>query len=523
MNKTESEGGRTQSLWHATERSLTFPPLKQNISTDVAIVGAGLAGMTTAYLLAKAGRRVVVVDDGTVGGGETGRTTAHLTSEIDDQYFSIESLHGEDGARIAAQSQIGAIDKIEEIVRELSIECNFERVDGYLFTDKDESGDDLKKELEAAKRAGIPGVELLEQIPHSAFQSGPCLRFPRQAQFHPLRYLNALARAITERGGSIYTATHAEGFSPAGKAEKNNPVEITTANEFKITAEAAVIATNTPVNDWVVMHTKQAAYRTYVIGVEIARDAFPPVLLWDTKDPYHYVRVHHDTSGTRASDILIIGGEDHKAGQKDADDRGASEVRFTALEQWAREHTSIPFKTVYRWSGQVIEPVDGLAFLGKNPMDDTNTYIITGDSGMGMTNCTAGAMIVSDLILGRENPWAKLYDPARMSLKAAGKFLRENLNVAAQFVEYATPGEVTDVSDIAPGSGAIIRDGLQKLAVYRDPSGKAHSYSAKCPHLGCIVHWNPVERSWDCPCHGSRFTPEGEVMNGPALARLAKL
>jgi glycine/D-amino acid oxidase-like deaminating enzyme/nitrite reductase/ring-hydroxylating ferredoxin subunit len=516
MNTAEAQGGKSQSVWHATVEVKTFPRLLENLETDVVIIGAGLAGLTTAYLLTKEGKRVVVLDDGPIGGGETGRTTAHLTNEIDDRYYHTEFLHGEEGLKIAAESQTAAIDTIENIVQELNIECNFERVDGYLFTEQNESDKELKKELEAIQRSQISGVELLPELPNPEFKTGPCLRFPRQAQFHPLKYLNALAQAIVKRGGMIFTFTHANAFESAGDAKKNNPVKITTSEKYSVTAGAAVIATNTPVNDWVVIHTKQAAYRTYAIGCEIERGAFPKILLWDTKDPYHYIRMQ--SNGDK--DILIVGGEDHKVGQKDSDDREASKARFDALEQWTREHVSIPFTVRYRWSGQVMEPVDALAYLGKNPGDSTNTYIITGDSGMGMTNTTAGAMIITDLILGRENRWAALYDPSRKTLRAIPEYLKENLNVAGEFVEYVTPGDISNLSKIAPGTGAIVRHGLKKLAAYRDTEGKLFTYSAKCPHLGCIVDWNSVESSWDCPCHGSRFTPKGEVMNGPAISGL---
>jgi Rieske Fe-S protein len=239
--------------------------------------------------------------------------------------------------------------------------------------------------------------------------------------------------------------------------------------------------------------------------------------LWDTEDPYHYVRVQED--GER--DILIVGGEDHRVGQKDSDQRDASNARFSALEAWTREHVTIPFHVKYQWSGQVLEPVDALGYAGRQMR--TNTYIITGDSGMGMTNCTAGAMIVTDLILGRDNPWSKLYVPSRKTLRATPEYLKENLNTASEYTEYLTPGEISDVSKIPAASGAILRKGLKKLALYRDESGTLHQMSAVCPHLGCIVDWNPVEASWDCPCHGSRFTPLGEVMNGPALAGLTKV
>jgi len=260
------------------------------------------------------------------------------------------------------------------------------------------------------------------------------------------------------------------------------------------------------VNDWVTIHTKQAAYRTYVIGLTVPSRTLPKALYWDTPDPYHYVRLQE----LPEHDVLIVGGEDHKTGQ--ADD---AEARFQRLEEWTRERFPAAGEVAFQWSGQVMEPTDGLAFIGRNP-GNNNTYVVTGDSGNGMTHGTIAGMLLSDLILGRLNPWEQLYDPSRVSLRAAGEFAKENLNVVAQFADYATGGDVAHVEDIAPGTGALLRDGLSKIAAYKDSTGKVHKCSAVCPHLGCIVDWNSVEQTWDCPCHGSRFDPFGKVLNGPA-------
>lgn len=512
------EGGSTLSLWEATVQIASNPKLTRNLSCDVAIVGAGLAGITSAYLLTRAGKKVVILDDGPTGGGETGRTTAHLTNEIDDRYYHIEFLHGEEGAKLAAQSQTKAIDLVERIVRDLHIDCNFERLNGYLFVERGESSDELKKELEAAHRSGLTDVELLPSVPSSTFSTGACLRFPNQAQFHPLKYLAALKKFIEENGGKIYNDSHVTEFGTSG-GKDDTGIVVKTSEGFSVSARAVIIATNTPVNDWVIMHTKQSAYRTYVVGFELPKGTLEKGLYWDTKDPYHYIRTCSDPE--QGQDILIVGGEDHKTGQDDADNQNASTEQFDKLEVWAKARFDALGRSVYEWSGQVMEPVDGLAFLGRNPKEK-NTYIITGDSGMGMTNCTAGAMIVSDLILGKENSWSALYDPARKTLKAASEYLKENLNVAAQFVDWVTPGDAT-METVKPRHGYIIREGLEKHAVYCDDVGKTHQFSAKCPHLGCVVQWNAVENTWDCPCHGSRFEPLGKVINGPALVGLAPI
>jgi Rieske Fe-S protein len=241
----------------------------------------------------------------------------------------------------------------------------------------------------------------------------------------------------------------------------------------------------------------------------------PHALYWDTLDPYHYVRLQRTGE---AHELLIVGGEDHKTGQ--ADDAAA---RFDRLAAWMRLRFPRTGPIAIRWSGQVLEPVDGLAFIGRNPRDEPNVFLATGDSGHGMTHGTIAGLLLTDLILGRENPWGTLYDPSRVSLRAAKDFATENLNVAARYVEWATPGDVSSAEEIAPGTGAVLRSGLAKVAAYRDPSGALHRHSAVCPHLGCVVHWNPAETSWDCPCHGSRFDPLGKVVNGPANRDLAPL
>jgi Rieske Fe-S protein len=277
----------------------------------------------------------------------------------------------------------------------------------------------------------------------------------------------------------------------------------------QIHAQHVIVATNTPFIDRVKMHTKQAAYRTYVVGLAVPSGVFPSVLLWDLEDPYHYVRVVRGRDG--GGDVLIVGGEDHKTGQ--AENPAA---RFEKLTQWAREHFSGLGDVKYRWSGQVMEPIDGLAYIGRNP-GDKNIYVVTGDSGNGMTHGTLAGMIISDLIAGRENSWAALYDPARKTLKAADSFLHENANVVGHLVkDWLSRGEVKERNEIPPGSGALLREGLEMLAVYRDTDGQFVELSAACTHLGCVVQWNEVESSWDCPCHGSRFAPDGAVLCGPA-------
>jgi Rieske Fe-S protein len=252
---------------------------------------------------------------------------------------------------------------------------------------------------------------------------------------------------------------------------------------------------------------------TYVIGARVPRGAVMKALYWDTEDPYHYVRLQ---TLDDENDLLIVGGEDHKTGQ--ADDTRERHVR---LEAWARARFPRMGPVDFTWAGQVMETIDGLAFIGRNSLDKDNVFVVTGDSGMGMTHGTIAGMLLTDLILGRENPWATLYDPSRKTLRAAGEYAKEALNMAAQYRDWVTGGDVGSVDEIARDSGAVLRRGLKKVAVYRDEDGTLHERSAVCPHLGCIVQWNPSEKTWDCPCHGSRFDKLGTVLNGPANRDLA--
>ena len=503
----QSDSGSTISIWAATADVPTSAPLASDAETDVCIVGAGIAGMTTAHLLARAGKRVVVLDDGPIAGGESGRTTAHLSWALDDFYTEIERMHGRGGARIAAASHIAAVDRIEAIVREENIDCEFERVDGYWFAEDESGVKELETEAEAARRAGAGDVQRLGRIPGLPFDTAVAVRFANQAQFHPVKYLAALARCIERDGGQIYCGSHVAEFE-----RKPRRPQVKTSDKHTVTADAMVFATNSPVNDWVTMHTKQAAYRTYVIGLRVPNGAVPRGLYWDNLDPYHYVRLANGEEPTQ--EVLIVGGQDHKTGQ--ADDQ---ESRFAALVDWTRKRFPMAGDMVYRWSGQIIEPNDYMAFIGRNPGDE-NVFIATGDSGNGMTHGTIAGILLTDLILAKENAWAKLYDPARISLRSAPEFARENLNVAAQYRDYVTPGEVSSPDEIAPSSGAVMRDGAKKLAVYRDEDGAVHIRSAVCTHLYCIVDWNAAERTWDCPCHGSRFDRYGTVINGPAISDL---
>jgi glycine/D-amino acid oxidase-like deaminating enzyme len=375
-NWEKSTSGNNKSSWYADmEEPIKSIKLTDSDSLtssekepiDVAVIGGGIAGLTISYLLSKAGKKVTVIEDGYIGSGETGRTTAHITHALDDRCYNLEQKHGLNGARNAANSHTAAIDLIESIIKEEKISCDFERLDGFLFLDPTDRKVSLEKELEATHRAGLDTTEIVEKAPLQSFNTGPCIRFPDQAQFQPLKYLIGLQHSIIKNGGQIFTETH---------VQEVNSDSIKTVEGFTIKVRNIVISTNAPIVDQTSkIYDKQDAYRTYVIGARIKRDAIPTALYWDTGDqrsenlvaPYHYARIQKMNNGddnynndNENYDLLIVGGEDHQTGNLLSSDRDEIEKRYLQLESWTRERFPIE-EIEYRWSGQVMEPKDSLA------------------------------------------------------------------------------------------------------------------------------------------------------------------
>jgi glycine/D-amino acid oxidase-like deaminating enzyme len=425
-DNTATSENSTPFWFSSVVKPIVFEKLKQNVTTDILVVGGGIAGLTTAYCLAKEGRKVILVEDKFIGSDETGRTTAHITCALDAHYFELEKTFDVETAQLAADSHITAIEWIANTIKEHKINCHFKRVDGYLFLHPSDTNETLEKEYEATKRAGL-STEILHTIPSIAAEDGKgCIKFSDQAQFHILLYLKGLADALIQMGGKIYTKTKAENITTKGA----------TANGFTIKANHIVVATNTPINDWVTMHTKQWPYRTYVIAAKVPKGQLPYALWWDTGDndskwiskPYHYVRLEELNE---QYDLLIAGGEDHRTGQTDETDSNEND-RYAKLENWTKNHFPAIGDIEFKWSGQVLEPIDSLAYIGKNPSDE-NIYIITAHSGNGITYGTLGGIIISDIITGKENPWIKIYSPSRITLKTTGDYLHEVGNMVAQY------------------------------------------------------------------------------------------
>jgi glycine/D-amino acid oxidase-like deaminating enzyme len=448
-------------------------PLGADVQADVCVIGAGIAGLTTALLLLEAKRSVVVLERDGVAGGETGRTTAHLTFALDDRYHRLVSARGKEVARAAAQSHQDAIRTIETIASAHGIACGLERLEGNLFLPEDGEPEQLRHELRAIDELGIPGVRWSEACPVGDADLGPSLVFGRQAQFHPLQYLSGVAAAIARLGGAIH------GRSPVVAVEGEGPFRVVTAAGPAVTARAVVHATNSPLDAPKEIYARTFAYRTYAIAVPIPAGVVPRGLYWDDDAPYHYVRL---VAGDRpGEELLVVGGEDHKTGQ--ANDGAA---RFGNLEAWTKARFPRAGEPRFRWSGQVFETLDGLALIGRYPGKPEGVYVITGDSGMGMTHGTIGGLLVRDLVLGRVHPWESVYDPSRAPLATAMRVVRE----------------------IAPNAAHTVASTFEK--------------GPECTHRGCTLSWNDVESSWDCPCHGSRFDATGVPIAAPAFAPVTK-
>ena len=498
---------RTESLWRATHQLRRFAPLQGDRQADVAIVGAGVSGLTAAVLLARAGRRVTVIERDHVGSGETGNTTAHLTQAVDARYQTLIKDFGEAQARLVAASNREAIDRIEAFTKETALDCGFARVPGFLYTERPSDLEWLANELDAARRAGCP-VRWVDTVP-LPFTTHGAVQWDDQAQVHATAYLEALVHAAVASGVRVYEQTRVVAV------HDGTPCTVET-DHGTISAADVFVAANVPVNNRVLLHTKVAAYRSYAVATEIPTASAGTLrgLFWDTDDPYHYTRIQETAGRT----YLIVGGEDHRTGE-DSD----TDAHYERLIDYARARFGIS-DAKYRWSGQIIEPVDGLPYIGRNTASN-HVFVATGYAGNGMTFGTLAGMLVSDVMLGRDNPYAELYDATRVKpLASAYDYVTENVPFPAHLVKdrlTSLNAETRPVESLRPGEGAIFSTDEGKAAVCRDREGTIHSCSAICTHLGCDVAWNHAEQSWDCPCHGSRFSPEGRVINGPAVTDLS--
>ncbi|MDB9527491.1 FAD-dependent oxidoreductase [Oscillatoria sp. CS-180] len=492
-----------QSFWIASTLQSSYPSLSQDIEVDVAIVGAGLAGITTAMLLKKAGKRVAVLEADRVAEGVSGHTTAKVTSLHQLKYDTLIKEVGVNKARLYGESNQAAIEQIAALVKDEQIDCDFERKDAYTFAESQQNLTKVKQEVEAAQKLGLPAT-FEKDIP-LPFATLGAVKFSQQAQFHPRKYILALAGKIDGNGSYVFEQTRVK--TVAGE----DPCQVRTQNGFTVTARDVVITTNLPILDQGLFFAKTFPKRSYLIGFQVEPDQVPGGMFIGTGETYRSIRATPtDDGGT----IVLVGGEGHKVGE-------ASDTpeRFNRLAEYARDRFGAT-NVDYYWSSQDMVSFDKLPYIGKLTPANQHTYVATGFSLWGMSNSTLSAMLLRDLILGQKNPWADLYEATRATPFMTQKSLKNNLDVGSRWVGDRLKGLFDNPNQIKPNEGKLVTVGTDKIAAYRDESGTLHQVSAVCPHLGCIVDWNQAEKSWDCPCHGSRFDVDGKILHGPAVNEL---
>jgi glycine/D-amino acid oxidase-like deaminating enzyme/nitrite reductase/ring-hydroxylating ferredoxin subunit len=472
---------------------------------DAIIIGGGITGMTTALLLQLQNKKCVLIESKNIGFGTTGGTTAHINTFFDTTYPEIESDFGKDGAKLAAQSAKEAVALVAELVERFRIDCDFEYKDGLMYSESEEESKLLEEILAASKRAGV-AVDYAgsNQIP-VAFDK--VISFSKQAQFHPVKYLNALADEFKKAGGTILENHFVI------KTGHEDDLHVAEGENFIVRGRNLIHATHLPhgIN---LFNFTCAPYRSYVIGVSLADDAYPNELIYDMQEPYHYFRTH-TINGKK---ILIIGGEDHKTGHDEPDDA------FDQLIAYTRAHFNVA-SVDYQWSSQYYVPADGLAYIGHYPGAGEGCYVATGYNGNGMIFGTLAAKMISNEILGLESPYSSLYKPSRIKpIAGFTEFVKENADVAWRFVADRFAAEdITSLNEIEKDSGCLVDYEGKQIAVYKNEEGKVHALNPTCTHAGCIVKWNQTEKSWDCPCHGGRYDVNGKVITGPPTKDLQKL
>jgi glycine/D-amino acid oxidase-like deaminating enzyme len=492
-----------------------FPALETDLEVDIAIVGGGITGLTAAYLLAKAGHRVAVFERDRIGRAETGHTTAHLTARPDLAVHEMVSSFGVNEARMVWAHGLDAIRRIETVCVSEQIDAHFERVDGWVIAHDQSDLPALEREAQAIQEIGgdvdFPAV--------SPFSGSNGMRIPNQARFHPGRYLEGLALAARAHGAAIFER------SPVVKLHAGQITALEIAgpgqddqHPVTVRAKRVILATHVPVLANPILLDKLTPNQTYAIGLSVPAGTAPDVLADDTLEPYHYYRLEPG-AGTDGQDLVIFGGEDHPTGQTDPDER-----HFQALEDALRTWLpGVAAKTAYRWSGEVWESLDGLPYIGPDPSNKQH-FVATGFDGVGMTFGTLAGEMAADWATDQDHPLADLLKPSRVSLSDVPGLASHGIGFAARFIKDRLFQPKESLDALENGHGALLEvEHLGRVAAYKDENGQLHTLSSICPHAGCVVAWNDADRTWDCPCHGSRFHATGEVRSGPAVVGLKVL
>jgi glycine/D-amino acid oxidase-like deaminating enzyme/nitrite reductase/ring-hydroxylating ferredoxin subunit len=489
----------TRSLWLATASVTDYPALDEGLDVDVAVLGGGITGLTTALLLKRDGARVAVIEAGHVGTGVTGCTTAKVSALQGTIYSTISGRHGDEAAATYAAASLAGVELVEQLTREQAIECDLESRPAFTYAATDDEVATVEQEAAAAQRAGLPAA--LDAEAGVPYPVAAAVRLDAQLQFHPVRYVQGLAAAVEGDGCVVAEGTRAL------DVEQGSPCRIRT-QAGTITAERVVVATHYPFLDRGLYFARLEAQRSYCIAARVRGEA-PQGMSISSGSPTRSVRSYREH--------VVVGGEGHHAGSGEA-----VPERFTRLERFAREHwdvESIP----YRWSAQDPSPYDHLPVIGPYAPRAGRLFVASGFMKWGMSSGTFAAVVLRDLIAGRDNPWAARFDPNRLSLRSAHELVQMNANVGVAFVgDRLRPAAAGAASDVPPGEARVVRDGLGKTGVFRDEEGTLHAVSLRCTHLGCLLRFNAAEQSWDCPCHGSRFDVDGAVLEGPAVNPLER-
>jgi glycine/D-amino acid oxidase-like deaminating enzyme/nitrite reductase/ring-hydroxylating ferredoxin subunit len=498
---------KTTPVWQAGVEAPRYPTLDHDFRVDVLVVGGGITGVTAALMLKRAGRTVAVIERGEIGGGETGHTTAHVTYATDTRLTKLVKTFGRGHAQAAWDAGQFAMEQIADIVANEGIDCEWQRVPGYLVA---AAGGDIGAEAKELESEAALATELgfeAAYVESAPLWPLPAIRFANQLKFHPLKYHQALAQRIPGDGSHIFEKTEAAEF---GK-ERGCVI----ANGHRIRFDYVILATHVPLQGRTgaigatLLQSKLAAYSTYAVGAKLPGGHAPEALFWDTADPYLYLRVDRRAGGT----YVILGGADHKTGQEDDTERPFEKVARTLSGIWSDAEID------HRWSGQVIESVDGLPFIGETA---ERQFVATGFGGNGLTFGTLAAIMARDRVLGLQNPWEDLFSVERKELSSLWNYLKENKDYPYYLAKSQLAAAAGDSLDaVGYGEGKILRLHGKKVAAYRDEHGELTTLCPVCTHLGCNVAWNSAEKTWDCPCHGSRFTAKGEVFAGPAVKPLA--
>lgn len=492
-----------ESYWISSTSETDYPPLKEDIEVDVAIIGGGIAGITTGYLLSVEGVKTALIEADRILMGTTGHTTAKITSQHELIYDKIQTQVGRELARQYAGANEAAIRLIEKIASEKAIDCDFTHQDAYVYTQQDKYIVKIQDEVNTALELGIK-ADYLENIPIN-IPVKAAIRFKNQAQFHPRKYLLALAKEIIKKGNAIYEQSRAIDI------EKNGAYTIATGQGKRIRAGKVIIASHYPfLNKPGAYFTRLYVERSYIIAVK-AKEEYPGGMYINAEEPVRSLR----SMATDAGELILVGGGKHKAGQGEED----TNTYYRSLMEFAKQQFHVE-EIPYRWSAQDCMTLDGIPFTGHFTSDTPDLYIATGFGKWGMTNATASAIILRDLIVHGTSPWKDVYSPSRKDfMGSAGNFIIENFNVAEKLIEGKLSPIPKDIS-IDPGEGKVIKIDGHRAGAYRDGKGELHIVDTTCTHMGCELNWNAAESSWDCPCHGSRFSADGKVIEGPAIRDL---